>query len=130
MEQSVDIYKSLARMFLPYDMLDYFDVSGFEEELTGGTILNGSYPEKVLHIRLDESDWQHHGDAGYRPNGFAEETRVDDFPVRDRKCILHVRRRRWLTPDGRSEVLDYGELLGAKGTRLSRDFAAFLKECP
>lgn len=124
-----NIYKSLVSMFLPDDLLDYFDVVDFKEELTGKTILNG-YPEKNLHIYLDESDKLHPKDDGYKPNGYTEESLVYDFPIRDRKAILHVRRRRWITPDGHNEVLDYGELLGANGTRLSREFAAFLKECP
>ena len=37
-----------------------------------------------------------------RPNGFTEETVFSDFPVRDNKLTLHIRRRRWLTPDGKS----------------------------
>lgn len=124
-----DIYKSLVGMFLPNDILEYFDVVAFREDLTGRTILNG-YPEKELHIYLDESDMMHRDDEGYKSNGFTEECIVHDFPIRDRKAILHVRRRRWITPNGHNEVLDYGELLGAKGTKLSREFAAFLKSCP
>lgn len=61
-----------------------------------------------------------------RPNGFTEETVIDDFPVRNRKFILHVRRRRWLDDDGHSIVLNVYQLT-ANGTRLSEDFASFLK---
>lgn len=124
-----DIYKSLAGLFLPDDILNYFDVVDFKEVVTGRTILNG-YPEKELHIYLDESDIIHREDKGYRSNGFTEECVVHDFPIRDRKAILHVRRRRWITPEGHNEVLDYGELLGAAGTKLSREFADFLKVHP
>ena len=128
-QSTQDIYKSLVGMFLPDEILNYFDVVDFKEVLTGKTILNG-YPEKELHIYLDERDIFHRNDEGYRPNGFTEECVVHDFPIRDRKAILHVRRRRWITPDGHNEVLDYGELLGADGTKLSREFAAFLKVRP
>lgn len=128
-QPSQDIYRSLVGMFLPNEILEYFDVVDFKEVLTGKTILNG-YPEKELHIYLDESDMAHRNDKGYRPNGFTEESVMHDFPIRDRKAILHVRRRRWITPEGHNEVLDYGELLGARGTRLSREFAAFLKVYP
>lgn len=119
-----DIYRSLAQMFLPCELLDYFDVVNFREELTGKEIMNG-YPEKILHIHLDEKAMPY-GD-GYRPNGFTEEKIVSDFPIRDRQTVLHVRRRRWISPEGHNEVLDYGELLGAEGTKYSREFAAFLK---
>lgn len=128
-QSSNNIYKSLAGMVLPDDILNYFDVVDFKEVITGKTILNG-YPEKELHIYLDESDIAHRNDKGYRSNGFTEECVVHDFPIRDRKAILHVRRRRWITPDGHNEVLDYGELLGSMGTKLSREFAAFLKVRP
>lgn len=119
-----DIYRSLAQMFLPCELLKFFEVVDFREELTGKEIMNG-YPEKILHIHLDEKELSY-GD-GYRPNGFTEEKIVSDFPVRDRQTALHVRRRRWINPEGHNEVLDYGELLGADGTKYSREFAAFLK---
>lgn len=119
-----DIYRSLAQMFLPNELLDYFDVVDFSEELTGKEIMNG-YPEKILHIHLDEKEIPY--GEGCRPNGFTEEKIVSDFPIRDRQTVLHVRRRRWINPEGHNEVLDYGELLGADGTKYSREFAAFLK---
>lgn len=119
-----DIYRSLAQMFLPNELLDYFDVADFSEELTGKEIMNG-YPEKILHIHLDEKELPYA--EGFRPNGFTEEKIVSDFPIRDRQTVLHVRRRRWINPEGHNEVLDYGELLGADGTKYSREFAAFLK---
>lgn len=119
-----DIYRSLAEMFLPNELLDYFDVVDFSEELTGKEIMNG-YPEKILHIHLDEKEIPY--GEGCRPNGFTEEKIVSDFPIRDRQTVLHVRRRRWINPEGHNEVLDYGELLGADGTKYSREFAAFLK---
>lgn len=119
-----DIYCSLAQMFLPNELLDYFDVVDFSEELTGKEIMNG-YPEKILHIHLDEKELPY--GEGWRPNGFTEEKIVSDFPIRDRQTVLHVRRRRWINSEGHNEVLDYGELLGADGTKYSREFAAFLK---
>lgn len=119
-----DIYRSLAQMFLPCELLDYFEVVDFREELTGKEIMNG-YPEKILHIHLDEKEMPY--GEGYRPNGFTEEKIVSDFPIRDRQTVLHVRRRRWINSEGHNGVLDYGELLGADGTKYSREFAAFLK---
>lgn len=121
-----NIYKSLVRMFLPEYMLDYFEVVRFEEELTG-KMLFGNWPEKILHIYLDEKDSAHCPEDGYKPNGYTEETLLNDFTIRDRKAVLHVRRRRWIDPEGHNEVLDYGELIGANGTKLSRELAAFLK---
>ena len=39
--------------------------------------------------------------------------------------VLHIRRRRWLTPDGRSVILNIYPLV-AEGTRYSVAFAEFL----
>ena len=61
-----------------------------------------------------------------RANGFTEETVISDFPVRDKKLTLHIRRR-WLTPEGKSVILNMYPLV-AEGTRYSAEFAAFLKE--
>ena len=126
-KQTEDIYRSLAKVFLPEDILDHFDVVGFEEVVTGKTFF-GDYPEKELHLHLDEKDSLLYRNRGYKPNGFTEEICVHDFPIRDRKSILHVRRRRWISPDGHNVVVNYGELLGANGTMFSREFAAFFKE--
>jgi hypothetical protein len=130
MNQSpTEIYYTLASYFFPDEILNYFDVVHVEEVLTGKTFF-GNLPEKELHIYLDEKPFSHSKSEGYKPNGFTEGKKLFDFPIRDRKAILHVRRRRWISPSGHNEVLDYGELLGAYGTRFSREFADFLKEHP
>lgn len=62
----------------------------------------------ALHLYFDERDNR------------TEETVLNDFPVRDKKLVLHIRRRRWLKPDGTSCVLDVYPKLVAQGTRLVR----------
>lgn len=62
----------------------------------------------------------------YRKEGFLTAT-MSDFPVRDRRVELHIRRRRWLTPDGRSVILNIYPLV-AEGSRYSVAFAEFLKK--
>ena len=62
-----------------------------------------------------------------RPNGFTEPTLVNDFPIRDHKVVLHIRRRRWLDDTGKNVVLNVYNL-AVTGTRYSEEFAAFLKE--
>ncbi len=51
---------------------------------------------------LDKRDNRTDEMQALRPNGFTEETVISDFPVRDKKLALHIRRRRWLTPEGKS----------------------------
>ena len=109
-------YKELARCILPREISDAFvlvDVQQFEDE---------------IHLYLDEDD---HRPEEYKwedlsPNGFYEEIVLQDFSVRDRRMIWHVRRRRWIEKEsGKSVSRDWN--LVAKGTRHSKEFAAFLK---
>lgn len=61
------------------------------------------------------------------PNGFTEEHCINDFPIRDRKVVLHVRRRRWKDEEGKNVVLPQ-ESLTASGTSYSKEFANVLKK--
>ena len=56
-----------------------------------------------------------------------ESRQVNDFPIRDHKVVLHVRRRRWLTAEGRNIILDRYSLL-ADNTSYSKEFADVLKK--
>ena len=50
---------------------------------------------------------------------------MNDFPIREYRTVLHVRRRRWKDADGKSVSNDWQMV--AKGTRYSKEFATFLK---
>ena len=54
---------------------------------------------------------------------------IEDFPIRDMLVKLKVRRRRWevTLEDKKKKVSRNWELL-AQGTRMSAEYAAFLKE--
>ena len=81
----------------------------------------------ILHIHLDERDNRTEDQRGLRPNGFTEPTTVSDFPISDRRVELHIRRRRWLDPEGRSVILNIYPLV-AEGTQYSVEFVEFLKK--
>lgn len=83
------------------------------QETTGEIEPIGS--EKILiHIFLDECDNRSDVWHDLKPNGFTEERLLNDFPIRDHKVILHVRRRRWLTQDGTNKVLEVYNLIEDK----------------
>lgn len=123
-----DLYEHFLSFFLPEGMLDFFDLVWAESKPICG---RESQKEVVytgtLHMYLDERDNRTEDMQEYRPNGFTEESVFSDFPVRDKKFVLHVRRRRWLTPEGKSVIMNVYPLVAA-GTRYSAEFAAFLKE--
>lgn len=114
----------LASFVLPESILDWFEVIKAEEKA-----VNPSEKDKYqaeLHLYLDERDNRSVADVFLTPNGFTEPTVVEDFPVRDRKFVLHIRRRRWKDEQGRNIILSTYPLV-AEGTRISPEFAAFLK---
>jgi len=112
---SHDKLLELVRYVLPLEIVENFSLVDLQE--TEGT----------LHIYLDERDavleeWE---GKSLSSNGFYEESTIKDFPLRDRKVVLHVRRR-WLDEAGKSH--SRRRELVAEGTRYSKEFAFFLKE--
>lgn len=108
----------LARIVLPTQILDYFTISGVEQTQT------------EIHISLDELMRPELSDsAHFESKGFMEPVNVTDFPIRDHKVILKIRRRRWVdTRTGKSFSIPIDLDMVAKGTRYSKEFGAFLKE--
>ena len=108
----------LAQIVLPAQILDYFTIVGIEQT------------ESEIHISLDEKmNPELSGDVHFESKGFMDAVSVTDFPIRDHKVILRVRRRRWTdTRTGKSFSLPINLDVVAKGTRYSKEFGAFLKE--
>ena len=108
----------LASIVLPTQILDYFFIVGISQTST------------EIHISLDER--RNPGlseDVHFESKGFMEAVSVTDFPIRDHKVILKIRRRRWTdTRTGKSFSIPIDLDIVAKGTRYSREFGAFLKE--
>ena len=108
--------KALIGYVLPKEIVDYFELVQLQEI------------ESVLHLYLEECNVipeEYKGETLFS-NGFYEESQIKDFPLRDKKVILHIRRRRWIDEQGKS----YSQCweLVAQGTRYSKEFAFFLKE--
>lgn len=108
----------LLSYILPSEFSEYFDLTDVEEEARN--------QELLLHLYLDEKEVPPVGLSDISPNGFYAESCINDFPIRDHRTVLHVRRRRWKDSDGKSYSRDWE--LTAQGTRHSKEFAAFLKE--
>ena len=113
---SQENYKALVSFLLPEGLLDYFDI----------TEVNTA--RDYLEIYLDEKNVAPEGfnESQLHSKGFHEQIKVEDFPVRGKKAYLYIRRRRW-------EVKATGDIISRdwkivqSGTRMTREFAAFLK---
>ncbi len=109
-----DPYVELAECLLPEEMVEYFEIVKVEKS------------RQTLDVTLEERDL---GADGYargqlRPNGFYEESTVRVYPVRGRKMAFHVKRRRWIDTETGKSVSKRWDIV-AKGTRYSKEFAAF-----
>ena len=113
----LELYKHFISFFLPEGLLDFFDLVCVESQKD--IVYTGE-----LLIHLDERDNRTEDMQELRLNGFTEPTILTDFPIRERRVELHIRRRRWLTPDGKNVILNMYPLV-ASGTRYSAEFAAF-----
>lgn len=90
MESKKDVLSVLLDYILPREIVDFF---GLQDILLDE--LNN-----VLHVYLDE---QNNPPGNLTPlklslNGFYPASLVNDFPLRNRKVVLHVRRRHWVDP--------------------------------
>ena len=87
------------------------------------------FDEETLHIFLDEKNLVPDEYSGQKilSKGFLEPVIIQDFPIRGRNVFLHIKRRRWLNLKT-SKVVHRNRDLVAHGTRITKDFAAFLKE--
>ena len=113
----------LARIVLPSEILDYFEITSVEQTST------------EIRIHLDElMNPNLSCDVHFESKGFMEAVNVTDFPIRDHKVILVIRRRRWTDMrTGKSFSLPISldiacKGTACKGTRYSKEFGAFLKE--
>lgn len=112
-------YKLLSYI-LPKEINESFDlVDVTADKMPGNT-------HEMLHLYLDEKPVPPDNRTDLTLNGFYPESTALDFPIREYTTVLHVRRRRWLDPNGKTVSKDWN--LVAEGTRISPEFAAFLKE--
>lgn len=112
-----DSFVELLKLLLPEIIVDYFELTSYEKG------------DEILHLYLKEinSIPKEYRDSKLSSKGFFEEITVQDFPIRGHQVYLHITRRRWLNEDtGKVVFRDWN--LVADGTRVTQEFASFLKE--
>ena len=113
----MNAYEEIVSYILPNEIFESFEVVRTEADEQDG--------EKRLHIYLEEKNHPPSSPVPLYPNGFYESSSMTDFPIPNHKTLLHVCRRRWKDAEGNSYSNDWQFV--AKGTRISTEFALFLK---
>lgn len=110
--------ETLLKHLLPEDLLEYFDLTEVRESI-GDT----------LYLHLDEKNIlpPEHSDKPLVSNGFDEPITIQDFPLRQKRVFLIVRRHKWKDKTT-GKIYSRRWDLTASGTSYSKEFAAFLKE--
>jgi hypothetical protein len=113
----LDNYLDLLKLFLPDILVEHFDLTQSKQE------------GETLHLYFDE---QNKPPIEYAlkiliSKGFHDEITVQDFPLRGKRVFLHIKRRRW-TDKQTNEIVQRDWTLVAKGSRMTEEFADFLKE--
>ena len=111
-----DSFKALMPLIIPEGVSYYFEMTHY------------SKGECRLDIFLEEMNVipEEFKTNSLLSKGFFDPVTLQDFPIRGQQVYLHVKRRRWLNQDtGKVVYRDWN--LVAKGTRVTSDFAAFLK---
>lgn len=116
MEQQREENWSLLKVFLSKGILEYFTISKFDQL------------EESLNIHLEEKNItpQEYANDKLTSKGFYDEIKVQDFPIRGKEVYLYIKRRRWINETRGIIVMRNWELV-AKGTRMTQEFASFLK---
>lgn len=111
--------EDLLKLLLPEYLVEHFEIVKAYENL-----------EEQLHIEFEEKNIipEEYSYRQYVSKGFLPSITIEDFPLRRGKSVkLHIRRRRW-TDKTTGEILQRDWNIIAKGTRMTNEFASFLKE--
>ena len=116
MENQSEEGLSLANLVLPSGILEFFTISNIVQS------------EEMLSIYLNEKNLipKEYESDKLSSKGFYDEIKVQDFTIRGKEVYLYIKRRRWLNESTGNIVMRNWEVV-AKGTRMTKDFAAFLK---
>lgn len=112
----LDSYLDLLKLILPELLITHFD------------IVNHKTEDGILHFYFEEKK-DTPKEEKHRvliAHGFHKEISIQDFPLRGKSVYLHIKRRRWLDKTNKGVVQRDWDLV-AQGTRMTIEFAAFLK---
>jgi hypothetical protein len=116
-KEDLETSVELLKLILPDILVDYFDLKGTKQQ------------GETLHLHFEEQAKApvEHANRVLVSKGFHDEITVQDFPLRGKIVFLHIKRRRWTDKDT-NEIVQRDWTLVAMGSRMTEEFAAFLKE--
>ena len=113
----MESFLPLIELILPEFLLEHYQLTHVEKM------------QDRYHVYLEEKNYSDE-DGEKRDllsKGYFPPITLQDFPIRGHSVFLHVKRRRWLnTTTGKVVYRDWTEV--GEGTRMTREFASFLKE--
>ena len=106
----------LLKYLFPIGVLEYFDITSHK------------FQGDQVHFYLEEKNIVpvEYKTEITKSKGFTPEITVEDFPLRGKPVLLHIKRRRWTLVESK-EIIKRDWQLVAKGTRMTWEFASFLK---
>ena len=116
-KDQLENHLELLKLFLPEILVEYFELTSTKTE------------GEALHLYFEELNKPpvEHSSKALISKGFHDEITIQDFPLRGKRVFLHIKRRRW-TDKQTSSIIQRDWNLVAKGSRMTEEFAAFLKE--
>ncbi|MBL4862741.1 MAG: transposase family protein [Crocinitomicaceae bacterium] len=108
--------KAFARLLLPSFIVEHFEITEIDQladRIDFYLEEKPSCPKEYSHNQIIS-------------HGFHKQAMIKDFPIRGKQVYLYVKRRRWLIKDTK-EVVSIDWKVIAEGTRLTEEFATFLK---
>lgn len=107
--------KELLSLLLPSGLTELFEVDQVEKK------------NNEIHLYLSQKNIPPTSyTSPLLSKGFFDEITLRDFPLRGKPCFIHLKRRKWLDQASGKIVFHEWEQV-AEGTRLTAEFAAFLK---
>ena len=115
-ENTLNLFLDLLKLLLPELLVTHFDITSHNIE------------QDTVHLYFEEKKDRPKEEKSriLIAHGFHKEITIQDFPLRGKKVFLHIKRRRWLNKASK-EVVQRDWNLVAQGTRMTVEFAAFLK---
>lgn len=117
--QEMTIEKKLVSLLIPNAILASFEVQKIEDTEILLVIELLEKQECISSLGLD---------LDLVSNGFMPPLELQHFPMNGKRCLLRLIRRRWKESNNLSSSYYNSYTFALKGTKVTPDFGAFLKE--